>query len=161
MKRLINKLLSITNHVLDNIINSHIGLHKGKNVEIRRNVFMDNPSQVYINDNCFVNNGCEFHLGVGKAHTITLEDNVYLGPNVSLICVSHNIGSSNQRAGANTYMSIKISKGAWIGANTTILPGVTIGKGAIVAAGSVVNRDIPSNQLWGGGIAKYIKDLNE
>lgn len=90
---------------------------------------------------------------------ITLEENVFLRPCVSLICVSHEIGPSHKRAGKNIYQSIKISRGAWIGANTTVLPGVTIGEGAVVAAGSVVTKDIPSNQIWGGVIAKYIKDL--
>lgn len=161
MKGFVNKLLSITSHVIDIINNPHIGLHKGANVEIRRNVFIDEPSQVYIDDNCFVNRGCEFHIGYGKDHTITLEDHVFLGPNVSLICVSHKIGNNSRRAGQNTYKSIKICKGAWVGANTTILPGVTIGQGSIVAAGSVVNKDVPSNQLWGGVIARYIKDLND
>ena len=157
MKKAISKLLSVISHVLYVINNPHLGLHKGSNVEIRRSVFMDKPSQVFIGDNCFVNRGCEFHVGYGNEHTITLEENVFLGPNVSLICVSHDIGHDNRRAGKNTYRSIKICKGAWVGANTTILPGVSIGQGSIVAAGSVVNKDVPSNQLWGGGNCEIYK----
>lgn len=146
--------------LLNCVNNYHGGLHLGNKVEIRGNVFMDRPSQIFIADNCFVNQGCEFHVGYGTEHTIELEENVFLGPRVSLICVSHEFGPSDKRAGNNIYKSIKISKGAWIGANTTILQGVTIGKGAVIAAGSVVTKDIPSNQLWGGVVAKYIKDLN-
>ena len=159
MIRVLSKFIFFASNILDFIIYPHIGLHKGSNVEIRKNVFMDRPSQVFINDNCFVNRGCEFHVGYGNAQII-LEDNVFLAPNVSLICVSHTIGSSLQRASLNTYQIIRIGKGTWIGANTTILPGVTIGSGSIIAAGSVVNKDVPSNQLWGGVIAIYIKDLN-
>lgn len=150
IQQLIRRCFNKISGLLDIVINNHIGLHKGSNVEIRRNVFMDDPTRVFIGDNCFINRGCEFHLGYGKEQTITLEDNVFLGPRVSLICVSHEIGSSSKRAGKNTYQSIRISKGVWIGANTTILPGVTIGEGSVVAAGSVVTKDIPSSQLWGG-----------
>lgn len=52
-----------------------------------------------------------------------------------------------------------IGKNVWIGANAVILRGVSIGEGAIVAAGAVVNHDIPSHEIWGGVPAKKIRDL--
>ena len=55
---------------------------------------------------------------------------------------------------------VRIKKGAWIGANATILPGVTIGKNVIVAAGAVVNKDVPDNMIVGGVPAKIIKSIN-
>lgn len=156
--KVVSKILSLLSRIMDLINNPHVGLHHGSNCEIRRNVFMDRPNQVYIGNNCFINRGCEFHIGYGGVHTIVVEDNVFLGMNVSLICVSHEIGSLEKRAGRNTYKSIKIKKGVWIGANSTILPGVTIGEGAIVAAGSVVVKDVPPNTLYGGCPASFIKN---
>lgn len=56
---------------------------------------------------------------------------------------------------------IKIKKGAWIGAHSIILKGVTIGERSVVGSGSVVTKSIPNDQLWAGNPAKYIKDLNQ
>jgi acetyltransferase-like isoleucine patch superfamily enzyme len=54
---------------------------------------------------------------------------------------------------------IHIKRNVWIGAGATILPGVTIGENAIVAAGAVVSRDVPANTIVGGIPAKILKDL--
>jgi maltose O-acetyltransferase len=73
-----------------------------------------------------------------------------LGPNVSLVTGSHEIGGPDRRAGAGTARPITMGDGCWIGAGVMILGGVSIGSGAIVAAGSVVTRDIPAQTLSAG-----------
>ena len=82
--------------------------------------------------------------------------------NTCFICLSHFIGDSNKRAGKNIYSNIHVGKGSWIGANVTVLPGVSIGNGCIVAAGSVVISDCEDNCLYAGNPAKkkrYLEDV--
>ena len=142
----------------DSIFYPRSGLHAGNNVDIRNRVFFDKPNNVYIGDGSFVNRGCEFHIGMSDAK-IRIGKNCFLGMNVSLICVSHEIGTSTKRAADNIYQEITIGDGCWIGANSTILPGVTIGDGAVVAAGSLVCNNMKSNTLSGGVPARHIKNL--
>ncbi len=79
---------------------------------------------------------------------------------VSFIGITHEIGSAQSRAGADVSYPIKVGNGCWIGARSTILPGVTVGDGCIIAAGSVVNKDCEPNSLYAGVPARKIKDLH-
>lgn len=82
-----------------------------------------------------------------------------IGPDVSFITGSHLLGPSSRRAGVGTARSIRIGNGCWIGASSRILGGVTIGDGAVVAAGSVVIRDVPANTLVAGVPAVIKREL--
>ena len=73
-----------------------------------------------------------------------------IGPGVQFVTGSHEIGSANRRAGPGFARAISIGRGTWIGAGSTILGGVNVGEGCIVAAGAVVTRDIPSHSLAAG-----------
>jgi maltose O-acetyltransferase len=128
----------------------------GKNTEIRSNCVFVNDN-VQIGDNVFINQHCYFHSS--KIGRITIEENCDIGMNVLLCTITHETGNSSRRAGRQLYMPITIKKGTWIGANSTILPGVTIGEGCIIAAGSVVNKDCEPNGLYAGVPARRIKDL--
>lgn len=96
---------------------------------------------------CWINIRCLFDLG-GE---ITIGNHVSIGHDVLMLTVSHEIGSTRHRASAPIVKPISIGDGAWIGSRSTILPGVTIGSGAVVAAGSVVHNDVPQHS--GGGRA--------
>ena len=76
-----------------------------------------------------------------------------------LVFLTSNHGLFPEQRTDNIPSAIHIGKKVWIGSHATILPGVTIGDNAIVAAGAVVNHDIPSYQVWGGIPAHYIRDL--
>lgn len=106
-----------------------------------------------IGKNVFINHACSF-LDMGG---ITLEDHVLLGPKVNLITENHPIDPTNRRALIGKPILIK--RNAWIGAAATILPGITIGENAIVAAGAVVSKDVPANTVVGGIPAKFIKTI--
>lgn len=108
-----------------------------------------------IGKNVFINFGCTI-LDWGG---VTIEDNVLIAPNVSLLSEGHPISPKNRHA--LVPKSIHIKENAWIGANATILQGVTIGKNAIVAAGAVVSSDVPDNSIVGGIPAKILKTINE
>lgn len=88
---------------------------------------------------------------------ITLEDGVPIGPRVNLVTENHPLDPADRRALITKPIIIK--KNAWIGAGATILPGVTIGENAVVAAGSVVSKDVPANVVVGGVPAKTIKSI--
>lgn len=128
--------------------------------EIDESVTVFTPLQINygkhtkIGKNVFINFDCVF-LDLGG---ITIEDNVLLAPKVSLLSEGHPISSENRHS--LTVGPIHIKKNAWIGANATILQGVTIGENAIVAAGAVVSKDVPDNTIVGGIPAKIIKKIN-
>jgi maltose O-acetyltransferase len=104
---------------------------------------------------CLFSVDCFFDL----AGPITLSDHVFIGPEVMLITGGHEIGEPAYRLGSLSPQPILIEEGVWLGARCTILPGVTIGRGAVVAAGAVVNKDVACNTLVGGVPAKLIRHL--
>ena len=114
----------------------------GEHIRVGRNVF--------INQNCTI-----YDLG-----GIDIGDDVMIGPNVSLITSSHPIEPSRRRDGLIA-KPIVIGKNVWIAANVTIIGGVTVGENAVVAAGSVVTRDVPANTLVAGNPARVIRSIAE
>lgn len=106
-----------------------------------------------IGKNVFINFDCVF-LDLGG---IIIEDDVLIAPKVSLLTEAHPIEPHNRQS--LTVAPIHIKKNAWIGANATVLPGVTIGENAVVAAGAVVGKDVPDNTIVGGIPAKIIKNI--
>lgn len=108
---------------------------------------------IQIGKNVFINHACTF-LDQGG---ITLEDDVLIGPKVNLITENHPLDPTERRA--LICKPIVIRRNAWIGAAATILPGVTVGENAVVAAGAVVSKDVPANTVVGGIPAKHIKNI--
>lgn len=105
-------------------------------------------------ENVFLNSGCHFqdqggiHIGQGSL----------IGHNVVLATVNHALEPSQDHK--NSYDSIVIGKHVWIGSNATILPGVTIGDWAVVAASAVVTKDVPAYTVVGGVPAKILKEVD-
>jgi maltose O-acetyltransferase len=97
------------------------------------------------------------HVDVGAP--VRIGDRVYIGHGVSLLTVDHEIGPARQRCGAEDRLPIIVHDGVWIGSRATVLPGVTIGAGAVVAAGSVVTRDVPAHALVAGVPARVVREL--
>jgi maltose O-acetyltransferase len=86
---------------------------------------------------------------------------VYIGHQVRLLTVDHEIGDSAQRCGPRVYRAIDIEDGVWIGSCAVILPGVRLGRGSVVAAGALVTRDVPPNVMVGGVPARPMRDLED
>ncbi|MBS7566707.1 sugar O-acetyltransferase [Mucilaginibacter sp. Bleaf8] len=110
---------------------------------------------IRIGKNVFINHACSF-LDMGG---IMLEDDVLIGPKVNLITENHPMEPADRRALITKPILIK--RKAWIGAAATILPGVTVGENAVVAAGAVVTQNVPDNALVAGVPAKFIKFIND
>jgi acetyltransferase-like isoleucine patch superfamily enzyme len=106
-----------------------------------------------IGKNVFINFDCTF-LDLGS---ITIEDNVLIAPKVSLLSEAHPESPENRQSLMAGHIHIK--KNVWIGANATILFGVTVGENSIVAAGAVVTKDVPDNVIVGGVPAKVIREI--
>jgi acetyltransferase-like isoleucine patch superfamily enzyme len=107
-----------------------------------------------IGKNVFINFDCTF-LALGG---ITIEDNVFIAPKVSLLSEGHPISPEDRHSLIPGHIHIK--RNAWIGANATILPGVTIGENSIVAAGAIVSKDVPDNVIVAGIPAKIVKTID-
>ncbi|MBS2024318.1 MAG: hypothetical protein JST92_18095 [Deltaproteobacteria bacterium] len=92
---------------------------------------------------------------------VTIGDEVNIGHHAVLITAKHLTGESIRRAGLLESAPIVLEPGCWLGARVTVLAGVTIGRGAVIAAGAVVTKDIPPNTLAGGVPARVIRELHE
>ncbi|RYU93612.1 sugar O-acetyltransferase [Emticicia agri] len=108
---------------------------------------------ISLGKNVFINHACSF-LDMGG---ITIEDDVMLGPRVNLTSENHPLNPADRTTVLPAPIHIK--QNAWIGAGATILPGVTVGENAVVAAGALVNRNVPANTVVAGVPAKVIKQL--
>lgn len=106
-----------------------------------------------IGKHVFINFDCTF-LDLGG---ITIEDRVFIAPKVSLLSEGHPLSPADRHS--LKVAPVHIKRNAWIGANATVLPGVTIGENAIIAAGAVVSRDVPDNTVAGGIPAKFLKTI--
>jgi acetyltransferase-like isoleucine patch superfamily enzyme len=124
-----------------------------ESVNIFTPLYINYGKHTKIGKNVFINFDCTF-LDLGG---ITIDDGVLLAPRVSLLSESHPIDPENRHA--LVPKAIHIKKNAWIGAGATILQGVTIGENSVVAAGSVVSKDVPDNVIVGGTPAKIIKEI--
>jgi acetyltransferase-like isoleucine patch superfamily enzyme len=112
--------------------------------------FVEIQKDVTIGDKCAIEAFVFIPSGV------TIEDEVFLGPHV---CFTNDLKPRAVNPGWKT-IPTAVKKGASIGANSTILCGVTIGEKAVVAAGSVVTKDVPANTLVAGNPAKTVKKID-
>jgi acetyltransferase-like isoleucine patch superfamily enzyme len=113
-------------------------------------------SEIRIGKNVFINQNCTFYDLGG----LNIADNVMIGPNVSIITASHPLEPS-QRRSVTIGKPIAIGRNVWIAADATIIGGVTIGENSVVAAGSVVTKDVPPNVLVGGNPARVIRSIGD
>jgi acetyltransferase-like isoleucine patch superfamily enzyme len=138
-------------------IQSLISQLTGKTVDKSFSMFppfyTDCGKNITIGKNVFINSGCHFQDQGG----IFIGDGVLIGHNVTLATLNH--GFMPEDRGTLYPAPIIIGKNVWIGANATILPGVTIGENSIIAAGAVITKDIPENVIAGGVPAKIIKKI--
>lgn len=132
------------------IIHDHVNLYKcriGRNCKIDAYVYIEEG--VVIGDNCKVRPFVFIPIGV------TIENNVFVGPNVSFANDKYPKARGDWR-----FLPIKVREGASIGANSVILPGITVGKYALVGAGSVVTRNVPDYAVVTGNPARVVGYTN-
>ena len=115
--------------------------------------YTDFGKNITIGKNVFINSGCHFQDQGG----ITIGDGTLIGHNVVLATINHDLDPANGRK--NHYAPIRIGTHVWIGSNATVLPGVSIGDWAVVAAGAVVTRDVPPYTVVTGVPARIQRRL--
>lgn len=115
--------------------------------------YTDFGKNIHIGKDVFINACCHFQDHGG----VTLGDGCQIGHNVVFATLNHDVAPERR---ADTYPApIVLGKNVWIGSNSTILQGVTIGDNSIVAAGAVVTKDVPANTIVGGVPAQTIKQI--
>jgi maltose O-acetyltransferase len=133
------------------LLAEHLG-QIGQKCAVRAPFFVDYGYNVYLGEGVFMNYGCVL-LDVCMIH---IGDFTQIGPGVQLYTADHPRDASQRRAGIEFGRPIKIGANVWIGGHAIILPGVTIGDNAIIGAGSVVTRDVPSGARVAGNPARVI-----
>lgn len=122
----------------------------GKNCNIGKDVYID--IHVNIGDNCKIQNFATLY------HGVTVGNNVFIGPHV---CFTNDIYPRAEIWSDEKVAKTIVKDGASIGANSTIIAGVTIGKYAMIGAGSVVTKDVPDNALVLGNPARVVGRVDE
>ena len=124
----------------------------GNNCIIRNGIQYRYGKNIYLRDNVFINYNCLFL----DSEIILLDENVSIGPGVHIYTISH---KKYDRRLTSSKSPVYIGKNVWVGGNSTILPGISIGENSVIGAGSVVNKNVESNSLYVGVPARKIKSL--
>lgn len=131
-----------------------LGSH-GKRVSVQANFNCDNGLNIHVGED-FLSN---YNLTILDIAPVNIGHNVMIGPNVDIYTVNHPMTAKGRSEYKAIAKPVNIGNDVWIGGKVAITPGVTIGNNVIIAAGSVVTKDIPDNSLVGGVPAKLIKKL--
>lgn len=136
--------------------------------EICRHMFASCGSNVNVEYGALINSGAKIHIGNNSgigykafiSGPLVIGHNVIMGPNCTFLSINRNTSLTDRPMLGQGYLPAAapvIEDDVWIGANVTVLPGVRIGHGSIVAAGAVVSRDVPSYSVAAGNPARVIK----
>ena len=116
--------------------------------------YSDFGQNIHVGQNVFINACCHFQDHGG----VTIGDGCQIGHNVVFATLNH--GLSPETRGTTSPAPIVLRENVWVGSNSTILQGVTIGRNAIVAAGAIVTKDVPDNAIVGGVPARILRYID-
>ncbi|WP_156300441.1 sugar O-acetyltransferase [Streptobacillus canis] len=122
---------------------------------IKGDFYCDYGYNISIGNNVYIN----YNAIILDCAKVVIGDNVLIGPNLNIYTAGHPSNIETRKSGHEFAKPITIEEDVWIGGNVTILPGVKIGKGSIIGAGSVVNKDIPEKVTAAGNPCRIIKHL--
>lgn len=127
----------------------------GEGVDFRPPFYIEYGQHMTIGRGTFVNTDF-LALGGGR---ITIGEDVLVGPNVRFYTSNHPLDPELRRQGYERAQPITVGDNVWFGGNVTVLPGVTIGADSVIAAGSVVTKDVPERVVVGGNPARVLREL--
>ncbi|MCI8277526.1 MAG: sugar O-acetyltransferase [Clostridia bacterium] len=110
---------------------------------------------IEIGENFYANH----NLVILDANKVKFGDNVFIAPNCGFYTAGHPINADMRKEGLEYAKPIEIGNDVWIGGNVAVLPGVKIGNNVVIGAGSIVNKDIPSNSVAVGNPCRVIKEI--
>ncbi|MGD1455370.1 sugar O-acetyltransferase [Vibrio harveyi] len=139
-----------------NILN-HLLASVGKNCYIEPPLRANWGCHTHLGDNVYAN----FNLTLVDETHIYIGDHVMIGPNVTIATAGHPIDPELRRDIAQFNIPVHIGNNVWIGANSVVLPGVTIGENSVIGAGSVVTKDIPANVVAVGNPCRVLREIGE
>jgi maltose O-acetyltransferase len=132
----------------------------GENINIDNNVTIICPWGLVIGSNTSI--AC--YTTIYAAYGVTIGSNCLISSNVGISSYNHIVNSIDRvkdiKLDELFCKPVTIDDNVWIGMNVCIIPGVVIGKNSVIAAGSVVTKCIPENEIWAGNPAKFIKKIN-
>ncbi|WNM23280.1 sugar O-acetyltransferase [Demequina capsici] len=127
----------------------------GPGLDFRPPIYLEYRERVRFGANVFINANLMI-LGSGE---VTIGDNALIGPDARFYTVNHTMDVELRREGWERAFPIVLEPDVWLGGSVVICPGVTIGRGSVVAAGSVVTKDVPPMSVVGGNPARVLKSL--
>lgn len=130
--------------------------HFGKLSWIEPPLHVCSGKNISIGERCYFN----FNTVLLDDCAITIGDHVLFGPNVTVVTAAHPIPAELRMDGETLAAPVVIEDGVWIGANATVLPGVRIGKGSVIGAGSVVTKDIPPSVVAVGVPCEVMREID-
>lgn len=136
------------------IINKLLG-YQPDNLELLSPFTCDYGNNIVLGKNVFINSNCYFMDGA----KITVGDNVFIGPSCGFYTANHPLDYQTRNQGIEQALPILIGNNVWLGGNVIVLPGVEIGDGCVIGAGSVVTKDIEANSIATGVPCKVIKKI--
>lgn len=139
-----------TNLIRGFLIKAFIG-SSGKKLQIAPRVTINNPEKLHVGNNCYISH----NVYINAKGKIILDDNVIIGP-MSVLATTNHIFENGVVKNKGISKPIHIKKGTWCASHVVVTSGVTIGEGSLVAAGSVVTKNVENNIIVGGVPAKFI-----
>ena len=138
----------------NSIINKLLG-YQPDNLELLSPFTCDYGNNIVLGKNVFINSNCYFMDGA----KITVGDNVFIGPSCGFYTANHPLDYQTRNQGIEQALPILIGNNVWLGGNVIVLPGVKIGDGCVIGAGSVVTKDIEANSVATGIPCNVIKKI--
>lgn len=149
-----NDLRPTETEARENLIRTLLGKTDGAFL-IEQPFYCDYGYNIEIGKNFYSN----FNLVILDEAKVSFGDNVFIGPNCAFYTAGHPLDVTSRNKGLEYAKPIKVGNNVWFGGNVVVLPGVTIGDNCVIGAGSIVNKDIPSNTMAAGNPCRVIKSL--
>lgn len=143
--------------VRNNALKELLGTEIPEGVTVLAPVYFDYGNYTKLGKGTFVNHGCYFMDG----GTVTIGENVFIGPFCGFYTATHPMNYTDRNKGLEKALPITVGDNCWFGANVSVMPGVTIGSGCVIAAGSVVTQDMPDNSMVAGVPAVVKKEIQQ
>ena len=140
----------------DRLIKDILG-KTGSYINIEPPFFCDYGYNIEIGEDFFAN----YNFTVLDVGRVRIGEHVQIAPNVSIYTAGHPVHPESRNSGYEYGIDITIGDNVWIGGNTCVMPGVTIGNNAVIGAGSVVTKDIPDNVIAAGNPCRIIRKITE